>query len=317
MKTVLVEPLTIGDDLLVELSKKLNENGNVFIHYDEKPKDIEEWVKRIDDADQIIMANTKMPEEVLDKVSNLKYINVAFTGVDHLPVKKAKEKGIIVTNAAGYSDEGVAELVLGFSISLLRKLKESDEGLRNEKGSLEFLGSEISGKTVGVIGTGKIGSRVCELFKAFNANVVGYNRSESAKLKEEGVKYLELDELLKISDIITVHLPLNDSTTNFIREKHFKMMKDNAIFINCARGPIVDNEALSKALINREIRAAAIDVFDYEPPLDKDYNLLKAPNTILTPHIAYFTKEAMEKRAKIVFKNSINYLEGKELNALV
>lgn len=316
MKTVLVEPLVIKDELLKELSKDLSSSGNEFTSYDTKPANVHEWVERTKDADQIILANTVMPKEVIDNNPNLKYINIAFTGTDHVPVDYAKEKGILVSNAAGYSDEGVAELVIGMAINILRKVKQADIGIRDGGKAADFLGSEIAGKTVGIIGTGKIGTRVAELFKAFGANLLGYNHSENEKSKELGLKYTSLEELLKSSDIITLHLPQNKSTLKFLGEKEFELMKENAIFINCARGPIVDNEALAKVLNSGKI-SAAVDVFDKEPPLDKDYALLNAKNTILTPHVAYFTVEAMEKRAHIVFENASDFVNGRDIKTLV
>lgn len=316
MKTVLAEPLTISPEVLEELSKPLRENGNEFKAYDTKPQSTEEWLERIGDGEQLILANTKLPEEVIEKAPNLKYINVAFTGVDHVPVEAAKAKGIQVSNAAGYSDEGVAELVIGFAIAHLRKMREADLGIRKGMKGADFLGGEIAGRTVGIIGTGNIGKRTAELFTAFNAKVVATSRTEKEDLKKLGVTYVSLDELLETSDIVTLHLPQNANTKGFLGEDEFKKMKEGAIFINCARGPIIDNEALAKVLKEGKL-LSAIDVFTQEPPLDESEALLHTPNTILTPHVAYFTVEAMEKRAKIVFENAKDYLEGKTVKTLI
>lgn len=317
MKTVLVEPLTISQELLEDLSKELNEGDNSFTAYDSKPSSEEEWLERVGDAEQVILANTPMPESVIEKAENLKYINIAFTGFDHVPVKLAKEKGIQVSNAAGYSDQGVAELVIGFSVALLRQMKEADTGVRVGGKASDFLGSEIAGQTVGIIGAGNIGERVAEIFTAFGAKVIAYNRSEKDHLKELGVEFKSLDEVLAESDIITVHLPQNEETKHFIGADEFAKMKESAIFINCARGPIVDNEALAQVLKDKGIAGAGIDVFEMEPPLPKDYPLLDSPNCLLTPHVAYFTVEAMEKRAHIVFENALDYLNGREVKTLI
>lgn len=317
MKTVLVEPLTISKDLLEDLASELNQSGHSFIHYDSKPTNPAEWMERVGDADQVILANTKMPAEVINQAPNLKYINIAFTGVDHVPVGLAKEKGILVSNAAGYSDQAVAELVIGMTISLLRKLKLADPAVRAGGRAADFLGSEIAGKTVGIIGTGKIGKRVAELFKAFGARLVGYNRSEHEDVKALGLTYLSLEEVLAQSDILTVHLPQNDQTKAFIGKDQFARMKPSAIFINCARGPIIDQSALVEALDSGRIAAAAIDVFDQEPPLDQEDSILSPEQTLLTPHVGYFTEEAMEKRARIVFENAVDFVQGREVKTLI
>lgn len=304
MKTVLMEPLNISKELLDILSAPLRDGNNTFTAYDTKPATPEEWIARLGDADQIILANTPMPEAVLDAAPNLKYINIAFTGTDHVPVAQAEAKGIQVINAAGYSDEGVAELVLGMTISLLRRLGEADIALRHGGRAADFLGNEIAGRTVGIIGTGHIGKRVAQLFAALGANLIGINRSEHDDVKALGLQYVPLDELLRRADIITVHLPSTPETKDFLAAREFAQMKPSAILINCARGPIVNSADLAKALSDGLLAGAAVDVFNQEPPLTDAESLLHAPNTLLTPHIGYFTREAMIKRAKIVFAHA-------------
>lgn len=304
MKTVLMEPLNISKELLDILSAPLRDGNNTFTAYDTKPATPEEWIARLGDADQLILANTPMPEAVLDAAPNLKYINIAFTGTDHMPVVQAEAKGIQVINAAGYSDEGVAELVLGMTISLLRRLGEADIALRHGGRAADFLGNEIAGRTVGIIGTGRIGKRVAQLFAALGANLIGINRSEHDDVKALGLQYVPLDELLRRADIITVHLPSTPETKDFLAAREFAQMKPSAILINCARGPIVNSADLAKALSDGLLAGAAVDVFNQEPPLTDAEPLLHAPNTLLTPHIGYFTREAMIKRAKIVFAHA-------------
>ena len=304
MKTVLMEPLNISKELLDILSAPLRDGNNTFTAYDTKPATPEEWIARLGDADQLILANTPMPESVLDAAPNLKYINIAFTGTDHVPVVQAEAKGIQVINAAGYSDEGVAELVLGMTISLLRRLGEADIALRHGGRAADFLGNEIAGRTVGIIGTGRIGKRVAQLFAALGANLIGTNRSEHDDVKAIGLQYVPLDELLHRADIITVHLPSTPETKDFLAAREFAQMKPSAILINCARGPIVNSADLAKALSDGLLAGAAVDVFNQEPPLTDAEPLLHAPNTLLTPHIGYFTREAMIKRAKIVFAHA-------------
>lgn len=305
MKIVLVEPLTIDKEILANYKKSLEDAGHEFISYDSKPQSEDDWLQRTAGAQQIILANSKMPASVLEN-ENLKYINVAFTGLDHIPLKEAEEKGIRVTNAAGYSDQAVAELTLGLVISLLRKIKGGDQGIRKGGKAADFLGCEIAGRTVGIVGTGHIGKRVAELFKALGAKLIGYNRSQKEDVKALGLEYVSKEKLLQEADIISVHLPNTQETRDFFTYEDFKKMKKEAILINCARGPIVNSKDLARALEEGEIAGAGVDVYNQEPPLT-DEPLLNAPNALLTPHIAYFTKEAMLKRAKIVFENALKY----------
>lgn len=316
MKIVLAEPLTISKAELDRLSEPLVQAGHEFVSFDGKPSSAEDWVSRCEGAEVVILANTPMPEEALDRLPSLRYLDVAFTGTDHVPVAAAKERGILVSNAAGYSDQAVAELVIGMSIELLRELKRADAEIRNGGKTADFLGSQISGRRVGIIGTGKIGYRTAKLFKAFGAEVVAYSRTERPKVVAAGVSYVSLDELLETSDIISLHLPLNDSTRRFLRAEHFAKLKPDAILINCARGPVIDNKALAKALKAGALGGAGIDVYDQEPPFEHN-PYFSCPNVILTPHIAYHTKEAMALRAKIVFENALDYVEGREVKTLV
>lgn len=317
MKTVLVEPLNISKDLLEELKRPLEEDGNIFVSYDTKPKDLDEWLDRTRGFDQVILANTKMPDGVIDGNDDLKYINIAFTGFDHVNVKKAKEKNILVSNARGYSDQGVSELVIGMILNIYRKINGTDGKIREGYSSENFMGLELEGKTVGIIGTGNIGHRLSEILRAFGVNLLGYDKEKDQGLVDLGMEYVSLDELLSSSDIVSLHLPLNDENISFMDFDKFKKMKKDSIFINCARGPIVNTKDLVRALEEGEISYCGIDVFDYEPPLKEDYPLLKAKNTLLTPHVAYFTMEAMEKRARIVFKNALSFINGEDIGTLI
>ena len=169
--------------------------------------------------------------------------------------------------------------MLGLTISLMRKFNENRKNMYEDE-SFKVIGQIIKGKTVGVVGTGKIGIRVIELFKAFGANILAYSRSEKDEVKNLGAKYVSLDELLKNSDIVTIHLPQNKETCGFIGQNELDLMKDKAILINCARGPIVDNDYLAK-LLNEDKLRAGIDVFDMEPPIDKNYPLRNAKTQCL------------------------------------
>jgi phosphoglycerate dehydrogenase-like enzyme len=317
MKIVMLEPLAINNETLEDLSKGLKDREYEFVAYDSVTDDVNELIDRIGDADAIIIANNPLPGEVIKAAPNLKFISVAFTGVDHVDIEACKSKNIKVSNAAGYSTQAVAELVIGMIISKLRNLVECNTAVREGKTKGGLVGSELSGKTVGIVGTGAIGLRTAELLKAFGCNLLGYSTTVKEEGKKLGIKYVSLDELLEASDIITLHTPLNKETRFLINSKNIVLMKPNAILINCARGEVIEIDAVAKALNEEKIAGAAIDVFETEPPLPLDHILFSAKNTILTPHVAFATHESMIRRAKITFENIYAWLDGEQINKII
>ncbi|WP_040396718.1 NAD(P)-dependent oxidoreductase [Anaerococcus senegalensis] len=311
MKISLIDPLMVDNKIIEKHKEKIEVLGHEFQYFNQSAKDDDEIIERLNDSDVAIITNNKFSKKVIDN-TNLKLIDVAFTGYNHVDMAACKENDIIVENASGYSDDSVAELVIGLTISLMRKFDKNNKNIFEDE-SFNLLGQIIKGKTVGIIGTGKIGTRVIELFKAFGANILAFNKSEKNQVKNLGAKYVSLEELLKNSDIVSIHLPQNDETIGFIGKDEFDLMKDKAILINCARGPIVDNNYLSK-LLNEDKLRAGIDVFDMEPPLDKDYPLRNAKNVLLTNHVGYLTEEAMKIRCEIVFDNLYKFLDGEIVN---
>ena len=314
MKISLLEPIGISQAVLDELSQGLKDRGHEFCYYDTKTTDVEELKKRTAGCDIVMIANNPYPAEVIESADALKMISVAFTGIDHIGVQACRDKDIMICNAAGYSNQTVAELVIGMAIDGLRNVAKANEVVRKGGTSAGIGGREICGRTVGIIGLGKIGLVAAKLFLAFGAKVIAYNRSQSEEAKALGIEYKSLEEVLSESDIVSLNMPLNDSTRGFISADKIALMKPDAVFINCARGPIVDNEALAKALNEDKLGFACLDVFDMEPPIPEDYSMLHAKNTLLTPHQAFISEESMIRRAKIVFDNVYQYLDGAPVN---
>lgn len=314
VKIKLLEPLRVPDKMIEDLSQPLKDLGHEFEYYNEKTMDTVELIERSQGADVVMIANNPYPGEVIETCDNLQLINVAFTGVDHVDKEAAKSKGVKIANAAGYSNQAVAELVIGLTLDLYRGITQGDSDIRQADFPGPFQGSEIKDKTVGIIGTGKIGTMTAKLFKAFGANVIGYNRSEHEEAKELGLTYVGLEELMEQSDIVSIHLPLNEETRGIISKDLLAKMKPSAVLINCARGPIIDNDALAESLNKGEIAGAGIDVFDMEPPLPMDYPLLNAKNAVLAPHVGFLTDEAMVLRAHIAFKNILAFVKGQPQN---
>lgn len=314
MKIALLEPLGVSADRITELARPLEEAGHTFTYYDTKTTDADELARRSADADVVMIANNPYPARVIESADNLKMIAVAFTGIDHVGLDACRERNIAVCNCVGYSDVSVAELTIGLTIDVLRRVAEGDAAARNGGTSTSLVGREIHGRTVGIVGTGHIGIQAAKLFRAFGADVLGYARHKSYAAQEAGITFVGLDELLSRSDIVSLHLPLNDTTRKTFGADQFAQMKDGAVSINCARGAIVDNDALAEALNSGHLAGAGIDVFDTEPPLDPSYKLLSANNVVLTPHVGFLTEEAMERRAVIEFDNVLAYLNGTPRN---
>ena len=314
-KVVIMESLGISRTELAALQKPFEEQGITFASYP-KTTDAEQLVREAGDADAMILANMPMPDEVIRQCGKLKFIDVAFTGVDHVGLAAAREMGIAVSNASGYSNEAVSELVLGMALSLLRNLPQVEARCRSGGTKDGLVGRELRGKTVGIIGYGKIGRRSGELFHAFGCRILAQSRHIHPDAPDY-VEQVSQEELLRRADIVVLHCPLNDSTRGMIDYEKLKLMKPTAYLINVARGPVTNEDDLARALTEGVIAGAAIDVFTAEPPLAPDTALLHAPHTLLTPHVAFATQESMTLRAQIVFDNLRAWLDGEQKNVIL
>ena len=313
-QVVILEPLGISEEELAGLERPFADR--VCFQAYERTADMEKLKKQAQEADALILANMPLCAEVIRSCPHLAFIDIAFTGVDHVALDAAAERGIAVSNASGYSDEAVAELVLGAVLSMARNLRAAEERCRTGGTRDGLLGWEIKGKTVGIVGLGRIGSRTAELFHAFGARVLASSRH----IHENAPAFVEqvpLPELLSRSDIVSLHCPLNDSTIGLIDAKKLSLMKPSALLVNAARGPVVDEKALCRALKENRLAGACVDVFEKEPPLSAETPLLSAPRTLLTPHVAFATKESMSLRARIVFDNLAAWLNGSQQNKVL
>lgn len=314
MQVVFLEPLGISQEQLKTMVAERLENQAEVIYYDTRVEDIPSLIERSKSADCVVLSNFKYGKEIISQCPNLKMICVAFTGVDHVDVEYCKERGIMVCNCAGYSTVAVADLVFGFAIALARNILPCDKVVRQEGTKAGLVGYELEGKKFGVIGAGAIGSRVIRIAQAFGCEVYAYSRT---KKYIEGVKFVTLEELLKICDMVSLHVPLNEKTRGMIGKEQFNLMKKTAILINTARGPVVDSNALAEALRTGKIAGAAVDVFETEPPVESNHVLFHAPNLIASPHVAFASEQAFEKRAVIVCDNICKWLKGTPQNVIV
>ena len=314
MKIVQVESLGVSKQELDEAKQEFEKLGHQYIYYTDIPKGEDELIARMKDADIVNISNIKLSARAIESCPNLKYLNVAFTGVDHVDLECCKSHGIKVSNAAGYSTEAVSELAVGLAVALMRNFAQMDSNTRKLGNRNNFLGTELCGKTVGIVGTGAIGLATARIFKAFGCKIIAYSRTQK---NVEGISYTTLDELFAKADIISLHIPANAQTKGLISKDLLAKMKDTAIIINTARGPVMDNAALADLLKAGKIAGAGIDVYETEPPLPENHPLLSAPNTILLPHVGYASKEAMQKRFVIVKSNLHSYLEGRQENVIL
>lgn len=313
MKIVLLEPIGIPATALKKLQNDFHENGHEFVSYKDRQADEKILIDRAKDADVLILSNIPLPGKVIKACPELKMISVAFAGVDHIDMATCNAQNIIVSNGGDYSSHAVAELTIGMAISLSRKFRKMEAALRDNATRNSFLGNELFGKTFGIVGTGSIGSEVAKLAHAFGCKILAYNRS---KHPAKYIKYTDLEDLLQNSDIVSLHIPLSKETEQMIGRKEIALMKEKAILINTARGPIVDYKALSDALQKNEIAGAAIDVYEKEPPIEQDHPLLQHENCLLMPHIGYATEEAIARRWEIVIDNVFQWMDGKPQNLM-
>lgn len=316
MKIVLMEPLGISEETLSELSSELTAKGHTFTAYDSVTTDTQELIQRAGDAEVLIIANHPLPGEVIRADENLKMVSVAFVGIDHVDVEACNEKGVLISNTGGYCDDAVAELAIGLTLDCLRNITACDASVQASGGKAGLQGHELAGKTVGIVGTGAIGCRTAEIFKAFGCKLIGYSRSERQSAKELGIKYMPLKEVMSQADIVSVHTPLTPETKGLIGSEEIAAMKKGGILVNTSRGPVVDTDALASALKENRIKAG-IDVFEKDPPLPEDHPLLGVPNLVCTPHVGFDTRESIDRRAVMAFENVTAWMDGNPVRKML
>jgi phosphoglycerate dehydrogenase-like enzyme len=310
MNIKIIEPIGQSEAAIRSRLKDFLEKGghNLFIS-DTRGLADAELIQKVSDADVLLLSNRPLSRAVIEACPGLKLICVAFTGIDHVDQDACKARGIILHNAAGYAVHAVSELAIGLMIALLRRIVSADAVLRSGGSNRDLVGTELFGKTLGVIGCGRIGLQVARLANAFGCHVLGFE-SHALRIDDVAVERVELDELLRRSDIVSLHVPLTADTRGFIGREQLAKMKTSAILINTARGPVVDQSALVEALELKRLAGAGLDVFDIEPPLASAHPILKAPNTVLVPHIGFETAEAMSAKADIALHQLEEVVSG-------
>ncbi len=276
-----------------------------------------ELLTEVADADIILCNKTVIDKEVFEHAKSLKYIGLFATGFNNIDIAEAKKRNIPVCNAGSYSTNAVAQQVMGYILMHYTKIPQYNEFVA-EGGwkcsptfsSLVYISDEIYGKTLGIIGYGSIGKAVKKAAEGLGMRVIVNTRT----VREDGeTEFVDLKALLKVSDIISVHCPLNEQSADMFNSESFKMCKDGAFFINTARGGVVDENALAEALKSGKLSGAAVDVLKQEP-MSKDCPLFGAPNLIITPHTAWAPLTTRKRLLDIVCDNINAFLEGKPQN---
>jgi D-3-phosphoglycerate dehydrogenase len=289
----------------------LKENGHEVDEItDLSPEELKNVIGKYDGL--IVRSGTKVTRDIIEAASNLKVIGRAGSGVDNIDIQAATEKKIVVMNTPGANTNGVVELTLGYIFALNRNLYNASHSLKQGKWEKKkFKGTEALGKTLGVIGYGRIGRQVAIKAKCLGMEVLCYDPVVGRNIIDQfGVKLVKnFDELLESADIISIHVPLNDVTRNMMNKEVFMKMKRGVKLIHCARGGIINEKDLLWALNEGIVSMAGLDVFEQEPP--ENLELVQHPNVICTPHLGASTVESQRNTAEMIAKQFVEFFEGK------
>jgi len=299
---------------LPEEGMKLLESHEMEVYEGDAPPSKEEIIDGVRGKDVLICLLTdKIDAEVMDASPRLKIIANYAVGVDNIDIEEATRRGIVVTNTPGVLTETVADLTWALMLAIARRIVEGDEFTRAGKfkgwAPLLMLGGDIHGKTLGIIGAGRIGQAVARRARGFDMKVLYYSRERKEGMEKMGAKYVDIHTLLRESDFVSLHVPLTPETYHMIGEKELREMKSSAYLINTARGKCIDERALVRALKEGWIRGAALDVFENEPEITPELKELK--NVVITPHIGSASYETRSRMAVMVAENVLAALEGK------
>jgi len=299
---------------LPEEGLKMLDEHEVEIFEGDAPPSKQEIIEGTRGKDALICLLTdKIDSEVMNASSNLKIIANYAAGYDNIDIDEATKRGIFVTNTPGVLTETVADLAWALILAAARRIVEGDKFMRGGKfkgwAPMLLLGSDVYGKTLGIVGAGRIGQAVAKRAKGFNMRILYYSRKRKENFEKEcNAEYVDLETLLREADFVSLHTPLTPETYHMIGEKELKMMKSSAYLINTGRGKCVDEKALVKALKEGWIRGAALDVFENEPEIEPELKELE--NVVLTPHIGSASYETRSRMAVMVAENVLAALKG-------
>lgn len=334
MKIVYFDVETYEEEFLKEKNQ-----GNNYVLVKEPLNDLEPINPEYTDADIIsVFTTSRVNKNVLKQFKNLKLITLRSVGFNHIDIEYCKEHNIIVENSPAYGNQSVAEFALALLLNVTRKVTVSYSEYKNARiSAASLMGEELCGKNVGIVGLGKIGSAFAKIAYGLGMNILGYDKYENEDLKKNyNVQYVDFDTLLKDSDFISIHAPMNKENYHMFNSESFEKMKDTAILINTGRGELIDTAALFNALVSNKIAGAGLDVLENEQTMtDFDYmiglnrldkltleqtvinsKMFQLDNVILTPHIAYNTKEAIKRILNTTMSNIEAFMQNKIQNSV-
>lgn len=305
------------DQVAIDMLKKRGMNVVSKPELGANPKQLIEEIPKYDGL--IVRSGTQVTEDVLQAAVNLKFVGRAGTGVDNIDIDAATKKGIIVMNVPGGNTNAAAELAFGMLMAVSRNIAQGNDSLRAGRWDRKlYTGWELKGKTIGLIGTGRIGQSVAKWCQSFGMKVIGFDSLMSQSAMDAfGIEGVELEELWKRSDVLSFHTPLTDGTRGMLNDSTFAQCKDGVVVINCARGGIVDEGALLRALDSGKVRAAGLDVFTSEPPEGDALRLVDHPRVVCTPHLGASTEEAQTNVARDIAEFVADGLQGNELRGVI
>lgn len=299
----------------------LEEFCDLDINKKDRPLTKEELIERVKDKDGVLsLLNDSIDKDVIQAAKKCKIFANYAVGFNNIDLKLAKEKNILVTNTPGVLTDATADLAWALLFSCARRIPESDVYVRENKfkswSPTLLLGMEITGKTIGIIGAGRIGQNFAKKANAFNMNILYTSRTAKDDFEAEtGATYVDKETLLKESDFVALHVPLTDDTYHLIGENELKMMKNTSILINTSRGPVIDEKALVKALKEKWIWSAGLDVYENEPLIEE--GLMNLNNVVLLPHVGSATEETRDRMAIMAATNLLQALRGETPTNLV
>ncbi|MDF2672741.1 MAG: Glyoxylate reductase [Clostridiales bacterium] len=309
-KKILITPRSFGKTSNVPFEMLDKYNYELIKNDTGKKYNEDELLEIIEDFDGIIVGLDPITERVLEKGKKLRVVSKYGVGLDNIDLETAKKLGVKVTYTPGANNESVADFAFALMLTLSRKISKLDEIVRNNRWEKK-IGTEVYGKTIGIIGTGAIGKGVAGRATGFNMEILAYDLyPNEAFANRIGMKYVDKKTLLEKSDFITLHVPLTDEMYHFIDSEELNMMKDSAILINTSRGGIVNEDALYNALKYNKIAGAALDVYETEPPTNN--RLLELDNILLSSHCGASTVDATNRMGVMAVEGLVSVLEGME-----
>lgn len=308
--------IVVTQRIFPEIGEKLKTHFQAVLSVQEGPVSIKALAPKVKDADGILTFLTdNIDAAFLEKTPNLKIISNFAVGFDNIDIGAASSRRIFVSNTPGVLTESCADLTFALVLALVRKIPQADQFVKNGKFKGWrpdlFLGRELNGKILGILGLGRIGKAVVRRAKAFGMEVIYFDTARSQEVEEElGIRFVDIEEFLSRSDVVTIHAALTKGTFHMIGEKELAFMKPTAYLVNTARGPIIDEKALFKALKNKRLAGAGLDVYEKEPEITP--GLAKLPNVVLLPHIASATVETRTRMANMAADNLIAFFKGQK-----